>query len=144
VVRAPAKFQRKTGELSRCVTSKGTRTFTGKIPGRFSRCDYRLDGPGFVSRQGASVFFISESRPAARSPHPHIQWVVGFFPGIKMTGAEIKNVWSPSSTPAVFFHGVDRENKYFNFFYRILANGHAFPVRCETKYCAYLSVGSCL
>jgi hypothetical protein len=53
---------------------------------------------------------------------PPIQWVPGFFPGIKQLGnkvnhshpysAKVKNDWSYASNGSVGLHGVDREKLY--------------------------------
>ena len=63
---------------------------------------------------------------------------------VKMTGAEIKNMWSSTSIHLYSFMAWIGKTSLSNFFYRILANDHEFAVSSETKYCACLSVGSCL
>jgi hypothetical protein len=64
-----------------------------------------LDGPGFVSRQ-LQVVFIPNVQTLSQA---QIQWVVGFFPGVEVTGDEIKSMWSSTSSPAIFVRGIDKE-----------------------------------
>jgi hypothetical protein len=70
-----------------------------------------LDGPRFVSRQERGVFIPN----VQTGSEAQVQWVVGFFAGVKMTGAEIKNMWSSTSIPATFVRGADREDSSFIF-----------------------------
>jgi hypothetical protein len=75
--------------------------------------DDRGSNPG---RELVGFFFIS-STPALGSTQPPIHWVPGALtPGVKWLGceadhsspssAEVKNVWSYTSTPGLCFHGV--------------------------------------
>jgi hypothetical protein len=46
---------------------------------------YRLDGPRFEPHWGWGVFcFPQSSRPVLVSTPPPVQWVAGYFPGIKL------------------------------------------------------------
>jgi len=79
---------------------------------------YGLDDRGFESRQGLGIFlFTIASRPALGPTQPHMQWVPSALSlGVKRPGreadyshpssADVKNVWSYTSTPPVRVHGV--------------------------------------
>jgi hypothetical protein len=76
---------------------------------------YGLDDRGFDSLQGLGIFlFTAVSRTALGSTQPPIQWVLGTLSlGVKRLGrevdhslpssAEVKNVWSYTSTPQYVF-----------------------------------------
>lgn len=79
-----------------------------------------MDYPGYESRQGKETFlFYKKSRPSPEIIHPVIQWVLGFFLGVKrpeceinsssLTSDEVRNDWSYTSTPLLCIHGVDRD-----------------------------------
>jgi len=71
---------------------------------------------GFESRQGLGIFlFTTVSRPALTPTKHPIRWSTrGCFTGGKADGAwswpppsaEVKNVWSYTSTPKIRLHGV--------------------------------------
>ena len=62
-------------------------------------------------------------RPALGPTQPSIQWVSGFFPGVKRPGrevnhsppssVEVNNEWSSTSTTPVCLHGIGREHFTF-------------------------------
>jgi len=76
---------------------------------------YGLDERGFESRQGLGIFlFTTVSRTTLKPNQPPIQWaIVALYLGVKRTGreadhsfpssAEVKNVWSYTSTPQYVF-----------------------------------------
>jgi hypothetical protein len=77
----------------------------------------RTGRSGFDTRQGLGIFLATACRPALGPTQPPIQWVPGvLFPGIKWPGreadhspsssAEVKNVWSYTTTPPIRHHGV--------------------------------------
>jgi hypothetical protein len=82
---------------------------------------------GLNSDSGKQFFlFSTTSRLAVGTTQPLVQWVPGFFPvGVKLlecdvnhsppSSAEVKNVWTHTSTPPTCLHVVDRENFYFYF-----------------------------
>jgi hypothetical protein len=63
--------------------------------------------------------FSKTSIPAVESSQRHIQWLPGFFPGVKRQGREVQhspasstdveNEWSYTSPSPVCFHGVNRD-----------------------------------
>ena len=49
------------------------------------RLGYGLDGPVFESLRGQEIVLFSKiSRPAVGTTQPPLQWVSGFFPGVKV------------------------------------------------------------
>jgi len=66
------------GVLQKKVITQGT--FVGSVLG------YRLDAPGFLSRQEQELLLLSSpSRPAVGPTHP-VRRVPDFFPAGKATG----------------------------------------------------------
>lgn len=99
-------------------------TYTFKIKqfciwNRKSVLGYRLEDPGFGSRQLQEISPFSKSpRPALRPIQPSIQWVPGSFQGVKLPGneiahspssSEVKNVWNCTSAPPICLQGVGRD-----------------------------------
>jgi hypothetical protein len=80
--------------------------------------DWTIGVLGFDSRRGLGIFlFTTASRTALGPTQPPIQWVLGALSlGVKRSGreadhsppfsAEVKNVWSYTSTPPIRLHGV--------------------------------------
>jgi hypothetical protein len=78
---------------------------------------YGLDDQGFESQNGLRNFlFTTSSRPALGPTQPPIQWALGALSlGVKwleceadhspLSGAEVKNAWSYTSTPPIRLHG---------------------------------------
>jgi hypothetical protein len=76
---------------------------------------YRLNDQGFESQQGLGTFlFTTASRLTLGPTHPPIQWVAGALSlGLKWSGheadhsspsnAQVKNVWTYTSTPQYAF-----------------------------------------
>jgi hypothetical protein len=74
---------------------------------------YRLDDRSFESRQGLGIFlFTTASRPGLESTEPLIQWISGVVSLVVKRpdrdadclppfSAEVKNVWSYTSTPPI-------------------------------------------
>jgi hypothetical protein len=59
--------------------------------------------PRFDSRQRLGIFlFTTASRPALGSTQPTIQWIGGYFPGIRRPGRETDN--SPPSKSKIILH----------------------------------------
>jgi hypothetical protein len=86
------------------------------------RLGYGLDHPGADSRHGQEIFLFSKTSRPVLGP---VQWVLGSFPGVRWSGSEVdhsplssaqvKNKWSYTSAPLMYFHGVNMNN--FTFLY---------------------------
>jgi hypothetical protein len=91
--------------------------------------DLRVLTPGRcgvrIPVQVRDYFRFKTSRPSLGPTQPLIQWLLVLFPGAKrpecesdhppLSGAEVKNEWSYTSTPPIYLHGVERENVAFAF-----------------------------
>ena len=99
-------------------------TYTFKIKNfciwnRNSVLGYRLEEPGFGSRQVQEIFPFSKSSTPVLGPiQPPIQWVPGSFLGVKQPGseiahspssAEVRNVWNSTSAPPICLQGEGRD-----------------------------------
>jgi len=71
-------------------------------------------------RNGKKFFSSPETCRLALGPtQSHVEWVLGFFPGVKQQGpevdhsplssAEVKYEWNSSCTPSICLHGMDRD-----------------------------------
>ena len=71
--------------------SQSIATLHSSIVGRDSSVGiatgYGLDGPGIESRWGRDI--PHPSRPALVPTQPPIQWISGFFPGVKRPGRDV-------------------------------------------------------
>jgi len=89
------------------------------------RLGYWLDGPVFESRQGRGFLVSKMFSPTLRATQLFIEWVPGFFTGVKRpwrevnqsppSGSAVQNEWSYTSVSPVCLHGVGRENFTFTF-----------------------------
>ena len=80
--------------------------------------------------------FLLKSRSAPAHSQPPIQWVHGYFPGLKRPechvghsrpcSVEVKNEWSYTSTSPICLHGVDRDN--FTFYSPVIPREGIFVV----------------
>jgi hypothetical protein len=92
---------------------------------------------GFDSRQGLRIFlFTTVSRPALGPTQPPIQWVRETLSlGLKRPGretdhlspssADVKSVWSYTSTPPIRLHGVvlslkEAQGQLYLFLYHVI------------------------
>jgi len=81
---------------------------------------------------GEKIFLSSETpRPALGPTFPALQWILGFFCGVKLTtylssSAVVKNEWSYMSIPPIRLHGADRDIFSFACGVATLCNSHKF------------------
>lgn len=102
-----------------------------------------IEDPGGSNSSSAERFLLLIKRLETLDPtHLTIEWVLGFFPVSKTTGAcssqltpysyEVKNRWSYTSTSLMYLDGVDGNNLFFYpLFLIIICSFHSnFFFRC--------------
>ena len=94
---------------------------------------------GFDCQFGQEIFlFCRTSKSAVGTTQPPIQWVPGFFSGVKRPGRQVnhsppssddvKSKWSCTSTILICLNGVDGENFTFAFLSRFATNIKAVKI----------------